>query len=142
MKFEKKAGTKCLFWNKFSFLRVCLCQSVMVFSFLPKNVHFVKKKKFFLCLFLKNVSPFRRVLCFILNNPHLSLVEGIKFYALNKSRELPIKQTTFFVYKATRWNLRKRPEKNAYSETSSVFWEFVPKCAQVFSFLTKKCAFR
>ena len=36
----------------------------MVFSFLPKNVHFISKNTI-LCLFLKNVSPSKRVICFI-----------------------------------------------------------------------------
>ena len=41
---------------------------VMVFSFLPKNVHFITKNAIS-CLFLKNVSPSKKgVICFILNN--------------------------------------------------------------------------
>ena len=42
------------------------------------------------CLFLKNVSPSKRVICFILNNLHFPIVEGIAFYALHKSRVLII----------------------------------------------------
>ena len=42
------------------------------------------------CLFLKNVSPSKRVICFILNNLHFPMVEGIVFYALHKSRVLII----------------------------------------------------
>ena len=61
----------------------------MVFSFLPKNVHFISKNSV-LCLFLKNVSPFKRVKCFILNNLHFPMMEGIAFYALYKSRVLII----------------------------------------------------
>ena len=53
----------------------------MVFSFRPKNVHFISKNAV-LCLFLKNVSPSKRAVCFIL------MVEGIAFYALFKSRVL------------------------------------------------------
>ena len=61
----------------------------MVFSFLPKNVHFISKNAI-LCLFLKNISPSKRVVCFILNNLHLPMVEGIAFYALHKLRVLII----------------------------------------------------
>ena len=43
-----------------------------------------------LCLFLKNVSPSKRVRCFIRNNLHFPMVEGIAFYALHKSRVLII----------------------------------------------------
>ena len=49
---------------------------LMVFSFLPKNVHFISKNAIS-CLFLKNVSPSKRVICFILNNLHFQMVEGI-----------------------------------------------------------------
>ena len=41
-------------------------------------------------LFLKNVSPSKRVICFIRNNSHLSIMESIAFYALYKSRVLII----------------------------------------------------
>ena len=41
-------------------------------------------------MFLKNVSPSKRVVCFILNNSHLSGLEGIAFYALYKSKVLII----------------------------------------------------
>ena len=61
----------------------------MVFSFLSKNVHFIAKNAIS-CLFLKNVSPFTRMICFILNNLHFPMVEGIAFYALHKSRVLII----------------------------------------------------
>ena len=44
------------------------------------------KKTAILCLFLKNVSHSNWVICFILNYFHLSMVEGIAFYALYKSR--------------------------------------------------------
>ena len=70
--------------------------NLMVFSFLPKNVHFISKNVHFIsknaisCLFLKNVSPSKRVICFILNYLHFPMVEGIAFYALYKSRELAI----------------------------------------------------
>ena len=62
---------------------------LMMFSFLPKNVHFISKNTV-LCLFLKNVAPPKRVLCFILNNLHFPMEKGIVFYALCKSRILII----------------------------------------------------
>ena len=62
---------------------------LMVFSFLPKIVHFISKNAI-LCLFLKNVAPSKRVVCFILNNLHFPVVEGIAFFALYKSRVLII----------------------------------------------------
>ena len=61
----------------------------MVFSSLPKNVQFIKKNAI-LCLFLKNVSHSKRVLCFIVNNLYFPMVEGNAFYALYKSRVLII----------------------------------------------------
>ena len=61
----------------------------LVFSFLPKNVNFILKNPT-ICLFLKNVSPSKRAICFILNNLHIPMVEGIAFYALYKSRVLII----------------------------------------------------
>ena len=48
------------------------------------------KKNAILCLFLKNVSPSKRVVCFILNNLHFPIVESIAFYALYKLRVLII----------------------------------------------------
>ena len=73
--------------------------SLMVFSFLPNNVHFITKNAIS-CLFLKNVSPSKRVICFILNNSHLSMVEGIAVYALHKSRVLiiPCKADDFCLF--------------------------------------------
>ena len=72
---------------------------LMVFSFLPKNLHFISKNSV-LCLFLKNVSPSKTVVCFILNNLHLSMVAGIAFYALHKSRVLiiPCKADDFCLF--------------------------------------------
>ena len=77
---------------------------LMVFSFLPKIVHFISKNTIS-CLFLKNVSPSKRVICFILNNLHFPMVEGNAFYALHKSA---VKQMAF-VYRTTRWNLKMLP---------------------------------
>ena len=81
---------KCekLFLARLSFNRL-LTKSLMVFSFLQKNVHFISQNSV-LCLFLKNVLPSKRVVCFILNNLHFPMVEGIAFYALYKSRMLVI----------------------------------------------------
>ena len=74
-------------------LNTHLMQTLIVFSFLPKNVHFISKNSFS-CLFLKNVSPSKRVICFILNNLYFPMVEGIAFYALHKSRVLVIPFST------------------------------------------------
>ena len=70
-----------------------------VFSFLPKNVHFISKNSV-LCLFLKNVSASKRLICFILNNLHFPMVQGIAFYALYKSRVLiiPCKADDFCLF--------------------------------------------
>ena len=71
----------------------------MVFSFLPKNVHIIKKNAI-LWLFLKNVSPFKKAVCFILTNLLFPIVEGIVFYALYKSRVLviPCKADNFCLF--------------------------------------------
>ena len=61
----------------------------MVSSFLVKNLHFISKNAI-LCLFLKNVSLFKRVVCFILNYLHFPMLKGIAFYSLYKSRVLII----------------------------------------------------
>ena len=55
-------------------------------------------------LLLKNVSPPKRVVCFILSNLHFPIVKGIAFFALYKSRVLII---CLFIYRVTRWNLKK-----------------------------------
>ena len=65
------------------------------FLFYQKNVHFISKNAFS-CLFLKNVSPSKSVVCFILNNLHFPIVEGIAFYALHKSRVLIIPSADFW----------------------------------------------
>ena len=71
----------------------------MVFSFLPKHVHFISKNSIS-CLFFKNVSPSKRVICFIRKNLHFPMVEGIAFYALHKSRVLiiPCKANCFCLF--------------------------------------------
>ena len=56
----------------------------MMFSFYQKNVHFIKKKMQFCACFLKMFCPLK-VACFLLNNLHFPMVEGIAFYALYKS---------------------------------------------------------
>ena len=48
------------------------------------------KKNAIFCLFLKNDSPSKGVLGFILHNTYLSMMEGFSFYALYKSRMLLI----------------------------------------------------
>ena len=72
---------------------------LMVFSFLTKNVHFIPKNSIS-CLFLKNVAPSKRVVCFILTNLHFPMVEGIAFYASHKSRVLiiPYKADVFCLF--------------------------------------------
>ena len=63
---------------------------------LYKNVHFISKMcilfKIFaiLRLSLKNISRSKIVVCFILNNLYLPIVEGIAYYALYKSRVIII----------------------------------------------------
>ena len=75
------------------------CKLFMVFSFLPKNMHFISKNAV-LCLFLKNVSPYKTVVCFIPNNFHFPMVKGIAFHALYKSRVLiiPCKADDFCLF--------------------------------------------
>ena len=92
---------------------------LMVFSFLPNNVHFVLKNAIS-CLFLKNVSPPKRVICFILNNLHFPMVEGIAFYALHKSRVLiiPCKADGFCLF------IRLPDEIYKYRLVSLSTWEF------------------
>ena len=53
-----------------------------------------------MCLFLKYVSPSKRVVCFIVNNSHLPMVEGIAFFAVYKSRVLiiPCKPDDFSLF--------------------------------------------
>ena len=73
--------------------------------FSTKKMCILLKKNAILCLFLKNVAPSKRVICFILNNSHLPKVEGITFYDPYKSRVLiiPCKADDFlFIYRATR----------------------------------------
>ena len=65
----------------FTLTSLLLSLHLMVFSFLPKNVHFISKNAI-LCLFRKNGSPYKTVVYFILNNLHFPMVEGIAFYAL------------------------------------------------------------
>ena len=47
-------------------------------------------KNAILCLILQNASPSKMVVCFILNNLHFPMVEGIAFYTLYKLRLLII----------------------------------------------------
>ena len=71
----------------------CLVLNIMAFSF-------YLKKNAILCFFLKNVSPSKRVLCFILNNSHMPMVEGVAFCAPYKSRILIIlyKAVNFWLF--------------------------------------------
>ena len=81
--FEDKAAQFSLHMGLLHKLGQNICRTLMVFSFLPKNVHFISKNAIS-CLFLKNVSPSKRVICFILNNLHFPMVE------MHKSRVLII----------------------------------------------------
>ena len=58
------------------------------------------KKTAISCLFLKNVSPSKRVVYFIPNNLHFPMVEGIAFFALHKSKVLiiPCKADDFCLF--------------------------------------------
>ena len=127
----------------------------MVFSFLPKNVHLLKKKNAILCLFLKNFSHSKRMVCFILNNAHLAMVKGIKFYALNKSRVqiIACKANDFFVCLFIRLpdEIWEKGRNKMLILKQVQFFEslLVPKCYGVFFstkkkrciFLKKKCNF-
>ena len=59
------------------------------------------------CFFLKNVSPSKRMVCFILNNLHIRMVEDFALYALYKSKVLiiPCKADGFRLF--IKWNLKK-----------------------------------
>ena len=58
--------------------------------FSTKKMCTLFKKNSILRLFLKNISPSKRVEYFILHNLHFAMVAGIAFYALYKSRVLII----------------------------------------------------
>ena len=64
------------------------CQTTGVFFSTTKCAFYLKNT--ILCLFPKNVAPSKTMICFILNNSHLPMMEGIAFYALYKSRVLII----------------------------------------------------
>ena len=56
--------------------------------FSTKKCALYLKKNAILYLFLKNVSPSKRMVYFILNNSHLPMVQGMVFNALYKSKIL------------------------------------------------------
>ena len=68
--------------------------------FSTKKCAFYLKKNAILYLFLKNVSPSKRMVCFILNNLHFPMVEVITFCGLHKSRVLiiPCKADDFWLF--------------------------------------------
>ena len=93
-------------------VKTTLCLSIWIYTLLrdliktngvffstKKMCTFLKKNPI-LCLFLKNVSHSKRVVCFILNNFCLPMVEGIAFYALYKLRVLiiPCKADDFCLF--------------------------------------------
>ena len=78
---------------------VILFHSYGVF-FSTKKCALYSKKNSMLCLFLKMFRPLKRVVCFILNNLHFPMVEGIAFYTLHKLRVLiiPCKAEDFCLF--------------------------------------------
>ena len=70
-----------------------------VFFSTKKCAHYLNKNAI-LCLILKSVLPSKRVVCFIPNNLHFAMAEGIAFYALYKSRVLiiPCKADDLFLF--------------------------------------------
>ena len=77
------------FQVSFWFNKVVTCSLVISYGvfFSTKLCAFYLKKKVQFCVcFLKMFRPLKRwYLCFILNNSHLSVVEGLIFFALHKS---------------------------------------------------------
>ena len=74
-----------------SLLKGKFCVYLLSWCFLfYQKMYILFKKNAILCWFLKNVSPSKTVICFILNNSHLLMVKGIAFYVLYKSRVLII----------------------------------------------------
>ena len=68
---------------------------LMVFSFLPKKMCTLFQKMQFRICFLKMFRPLKGwLVCFILNNLHFPMVEGIGFYALI----IPCVKQMAFVY--------------------------------------------
>ena len=59
------------FWQKLSWC----------FLFYQKKKCNLLKKNAIFCLFLKNVSPSKRLVCFVLNNVHFPMVEDLAFHA-------------------------------------------------------------
>ena len=73
-------------------------------------MHILFKKNAILCLFLKNISPSKRVLCFILNNLHFLMMEGIAFYAT----EQPETKRNDFVLEFLLWCFLFYQKKSAF----------------------------
>ena len=59
------------------------------FLFYQRMCTLFQKMEYRVC-FLKMFRPLKQAVCFILNNLHFPMVEGIAFYALHKSRVLII----------------------------------------------------
>ena len=75
-----------LFKKKVHFiLKKCAFYFKKKCAFYLKKSAFYFKKNAILCLFLKNILPSKRLICFILKNLHFPMVDGITFYALHKS---------------------------------------------------------
>ena len=86
-------------WRQLLTNSSAILQLVWCFLFYQKMCLLFNKNSI-LCLFLKNVSPPKRAVCFILNNLHFPMVEGIAFYALYKSGVLiiPYKPDDFCLF--------------------------------------------
>ena len=75
-------------WCFLFYQEMCILFKKMCILFKKNCILF--KKSAILCLLLKNVSPSKGVVCFILNNLNFPMVECIAFYVLYKSRVLII----------------------------------------------------
>ena len=98
-----KDDFKVNFSCNYLYLKVTLmasCNNTYGVFFSTKKNQLYLKKNAILCFFLKNISPSKKVVCFILNNLHFPMVEIIAFYALYKSRVLiiPCKSDDFFIF--------------------------------------------
>ena len=89
-------------WTHRKWKEICLkspsSKSYGVFFSIKKCAFILKNA--ISCFFLENVSPSKRVICFILNNLHFPMVKGIAFYDLYKSKVLimPCKPDAFCLF--------------------------------------------
>ena len=110
-----RGGRSLHYWSLFKlffiyfFFLFCLNFIHVFFSILFK-------KNTILCLFLKNVSPSKRVVCFILNNFHIPMVGGIACYAY-----LFYGQEFFLMHLVRGWHLLGRKENTIKYLTKKVY---------------------